>query len=148
MKTRFAIVGALVVGACSSAPKPAPAPQPSAPAPTRGAPTPNVPAPTPDSTGGGAPAGGRGGFGAGGGGAAPAAPRPYNRVITADAKTRSGMFKVHRVGDRVYFEIPARELGKDELMVGRFARAAAGNQTPARGSPGFGEYAGDTFDRR
>ena len=28
------------------------------------------------------------------------------------------MFKVHRVGDRVLFEIPAKELNKDELMVG------------------------------
>ena len=61
---------------------------------------------------------------------APAAPRPYNRVITAEAKTRVGMFKVHRVGDRLLFEIPAKELNKDELVVGRLARAPAGNQTP------------------
>ena len=53
--------------------------------------------------------------GAGGaGGLGPARPRPYNRVITREAVTRRGMFTVHRVGDRLYFEIPAKELGKDE----------------------------------
>ncbi len=30
-------------------------------------------------------------------------PRPYNRVITAQAKTRRGLFAVHRVGDKLYF---------------------------------------------
>ena len=78
----------------------------------------------------------------------PAAPRPYNRVVTAEAKTRVGMFKVHRVGDRLLFEIPAKELDKDELMVGRLARAPAGNQTPGPGNPSFGDYAGDEFASR
>src|SRR5205823_7310349 len=41
---------------------------------------------------------------------APAQPRPYNRVITRDAKTRRGMFAVHRVNDKLYFEIPRKEL--------------------------------------
>ncbi len=68
--------------------------------------------------------------------------------MTPDAKTRRGMLIVHRIGDRVLFEIPARELNKDELMVGRLARAAAGNQTPGPGTPGFGEYAGDEFTER
>jgi hypothetical protein len=58
------------------------------------------------------------------------------------------LFITHRVGDRLFFEIPARELGKDELVVGRYARAAAGNQTPGPGTPGFGEYAGDQFGSR
>jgi hypothetical protein len=68
-------------------------------------------------------------------------------VITAEAKTRVGLFKVHRVGERLYFEIPAKELDKDELVVGRLARAAAGNQTPGP-TGGFGEYAGDEFGER
>src|SRR6185437_6510717 len=50
---------------------------------------------------------GRGAGGAGGG-AGPARPRPYNRAITRDAITRRGMFDVHRVADRLYFEIPAK----------------------------------------
>src|SRR5204863_6926565 len=70
-------------------------------------------------------------------------PRPYNRVITAEAKTRRGMFSVHRVGDRLYFEIPAKELNKDQLIVGRYARAAAADPTLPGG--GFGNYGGDQF---
>ena len=53
----------------------------------------------------------RGAGGAGGGGFGAARPRPYNRVITREAVTRRGMFAVHRVGDRLYFEIPEREMG-------------------------------------
>jgi Met-zincin/Domain of unknown function (DUF5117)/Domain of unknown function (DUF5118) len=68
-------------------------------------------------------------------------PRPYNRVITADARTRRGLFAVHRVGDRLYFEIPARELNKDMLIEGRYARAAA---APPNGN-NFGDYGGDEF---
>src|SRR5262249_43006890 len=79
---------------------------------------------------------------------AAAAPRPYNRVVTAEAKTRSGMFKVPRIGARLLFEIPAKELDKDQLMVGRLARAPAGNQTPGSGNSGFGDYAGDEFTSR
>jgi hypothetical protein len=67
-------------------------------------------------------------------------------VITAEAKTKRGMFSVHQLNDRLYFEIPARELGKDMLIVGRYARAAAQNPTPTGG--GFGDYAGDEFGER
>jgi hypothetical protein len=53
---------------------------------------------------------------------------------------------VHQLNDRLYFEIPARELDKDMLIVGRFTRAAASNPTPTGG--GFGNYAGDEFGER
>ena len=53
------------------------------------------------------------------------------------------MFAAHRVGDRLYFEIPAKELNKDQLIVGRFARAAAADPTLPGG--GFGNYGGDQF---
>ena len=92
--------------------------------------------------------------GAGGaGGIGPARPRPYNRVVTREAVTRRGMFAVHRVADRLYFEIPAREMGRDELLVGRYAFAAAPppqGRNGGGGSPGggFGEYAGDQFAER
>ncbi len=75
-------------------------------------------------------------------GAAPA-PRPYNRVITSEAKTRRGMFAAHRVGDRLYFEIPSKELNRDMLIVGRYARAAAADPTLPGG--GFGSHGGDQF---
>ncbi|MCZ8206027.1 zinc-dependent metalloprotease [Gemmatimonas sp.] len=35
----------------------------------------------------------------------------------APAVTKSGVFKVHQVGSRLYFEIPRRELGKDYVVV-------------------------------
>ncbi len=76
----------------------------------------------PDSTNRGPTGGGGQGAGRAGG------PRSYERVITGDAKTRRGLMNVHRIGDRLFFEIPRRELNKDQLLIGRFARAAA----PAR----------------
>jgi hypothetical protein len=50
------------------------------------------------------------------------APRPYNRVITGQARSRDGLFKTHRVGSRVYFEIPRAALGKELLLVTRASR--------------------------
>ena len=79
-----------------------------------------------------------------GGGAAQ--PRPYNRVITRDARTRRGMFSVHRVNDKLYFEIPRKELDKDMLLVGRFTRASAANPRQPGGQ--FGNYGGDQFTER
>ena len=62
-----------------------------------------------------------------GGGAAQAArPQPYDRVITAEAKSDEGIFKVHRVGDRLFFEIPKAQLDKDFLWVTQFKRTSAG----------------------
>ena len=49
-------------------------------------------------------------------------PRPYNRVITSEAKSRDGLFKTHRIGSRLYFEIPRNQLGKEMLLVTRGAR--------------------------
>ena len=53
------------------------------------------------------------------------------------------MFSTHRVGDVLYFEIPSKELNKDMLVVGRYARAAASDPNLPGG--GFGEYGGDQF---
>ena len=49
-------------------------------------------------------------------------PRPYNRVITGEARTRPGLFKTHRLGSRLYFEIPKSALNKEMLLVTRTAR--------------------------
>ena len=82
-------------------PQPAPAPAPT-PAPT---PAPQTPAPgTPAQTPGGRPGFPGGGFGQA---ARPAGPRPYADVITKDAKSDPGVFTVHRIDDRILFEIPA-----------------------------------------
>ena len=69
--------------------------------------------------------------GGGPGGAAGAAaepnPRPYATVIRGDVKTKTGLFKTHRIGGRLYYEIPKGELGKDMLMVTQIARTAEGS---------------------
>ncbi len=69
--------------------------------------------------------------------------KPYAEVITKNAKTRDGLFKTHRVGDTLYFEIPAKELNRDMLLVGRYARTAAVDAN----NP-FGAYGGDEFGER
>jgi hypothetical protein len=56
------------------------------------------------------------------------------------------MFAVHQVGDKLYFEIPQKELDRDMLIVGRYARAAAENPDLPPGQ--FGEYGGDEFGER
>ncbi|MEQ1693585.1 MAG: zinc-dependent metalloprotease, partial [Gemmatimonas sp.] len=38
-------------------------------------------------------------------------------VITPRAVTKTGVFKVHQIGSRLYFEIPRSELGKDFVIV-------------------------------
>jgi hypothetical protein len=57
----------------------------------------------------------------------PPQPRPYSRVITADAVTTTGLFKTHRVGERLYFEIPRAALGAELLIL---RRVAAGSGSP------------------
>ena len=71
--------------------------------------------------------------------------RPYSSVVTRQAETARGMFIVHRVNDKLLFEIPRDELNKDQLAVGRYARAAA--PTGGQGG-GFGAYGGDRFVTR
>lgn len=67
----------------------------------------------------------------------PAGPRPYREVITDKAKTDNGLFKVHRVDDKYYFEIADTLLNRDILVVNRISKAAAGMRN------GFFGYAGD-----
>ena len=60
-------------------------------------------------------------------GAQPPQPRPYNQVITANARTDDGIFKVHRVNEQLYYEIPKKELGKDFLWVNQIKRTVNGS---------------------
>lgn len=53
-------------------------------------------------------------------------PKPYKEVITAKAKTKEGLFKVHQVEDKYYYEIPDSLIGRDMLMVIRIAKTADG----------------------
>lgn len=111
------------IGACSKT-KPAPAATPSArpAAGTAGA----------AGTGSGAAAGAAGAARPGGtngpqtgqpgaGGPQDPQPRAYSSVITPRAVTKSGVFKVHQIGSRLYFEIPRSELKKDFVVVSTLA---------------------------
>jgi len=71
---------------------------------------------------------GRGGAGAGAGAAAlpPPNPQPFERVINKDAKTKKGLFTIHQVGDRFYYEIPKSELGKQYLWNTQIAKTTLG----------------------
>src|SRR6476660_4681196 len=52
--------------------------------------------------------------------------RPYDRVITKEAKSDQGIFTVHRIKDRLYYEIPKDRLGKEFLWVSQIAKTTIG----------------------
>ncbi|MGC1515174.1 MAG: zinc-dependent metalloprotease [Maribacter sp.] len=52
--------------------------------------------------------------------------QPYAKVITKEAITDDGLFKVHSVEDKYYFEIPDSLLNKEMLMVSRISKTASG----------------------
>jgi hypothetical protein len=45
--------------------------------------------------------------------------RAYDQVITADAVKSEGLFDAHLVEDRLYFEIPTSEIGKEMMIMTR-----------------------------
>lgn len=114
----LAVAGGLAfaLAGCSPSPAATPGPVParSTPpaAPTSGAPGVGNAA-TPAAQGGA-----QGGNQGGNQGAAPG-PRPYRQVITDRAVTQSGLFKIHRIGERLYFEIPTGALNKEMLLISR-----------------------------
>jgi len=50
----------------------------------------------------------------------------YDKIINSRAKTDDGLFRVHRIDDRYFFEIPDSLLGREVLAVTRIAKTAAG----------------------
>lgn len=54
----------------------------------------------------------------------PGEPKPYDKVITAEAKSQDGFVKVHQVKGKVYFEIPKARLDQELLLV------VSANRTP------------------
>ena len=55
-----------------------------------------------------------------------AEPQPYEKVITKDAKSKKGVFTVHQVKDKYYYEIPKKEFNKEFLWVAQIARTTLG----------------------
>src|SRR5689334_19862436 len=64
--------------------------------------------------------------GRGGGAGANPEPQPYDKVITKDAKTTRGLFTVHQIKERFYYEIPKGELDREFLWNTQIARTAFG----------------------
>jgi len=56
----------------------------------------------------------------------PSEPKPYDKVITADARTQEGLFKLHTIKTRLYFEIPKALLDQPLLMVATATQVPAG----------------------
>ena len=52
--------------------------------------------------------------------------KDYSEVITKDAITDDGLFKVHKIKDKYYYEIPFSLLNKDMLLVSRIAKLPSG----------------------
>lgn len=52
--------------------------------------------------------------------------QPYDKVITEDAETDEGLFHIHKIDDKYFFEIPNDMLERDMLMVTRIAKTASG----------------------
>ncbi|HEV2669593.1 MAG TPA: zinc-dependent metalloprotease [Gemmatimonadales bacterium] len=46
-----------------------------------------------------------------------AGPKPYSQVITAGAVTDSGVFIIHRISDKLYYEIPRGMLGREFRLI-------------------------------
>lgn len=64
-------------------------------------------------------------------------PQSYKEVITSKAVTDSGLFRVHQVENKYYFEIADSLLSRDILVVNRISKSAAGMRNF------FFGYAGD-----
>ena len=59
-------------------------------------------------------------------GPAAAQVEPYRAVVTSNAATDSGLFAVHRMGDKLLLEIPDSLLGRDMALMSRYARTQEG----------------------
>lgn len=52
--------------------------------------------------------------------------KPYNKVITKEAISDQGLFAVHKVDDKFFYEIPDSLFEREMLMVTRIAKTASG----------------------
>ena len=53
-------------------------------------------------------------------------PKPYKDVITAKAKTTKGLFTVHKIDDKYFFELPENLFDKEIMAITRFSKVAGG----------------------
>lgn len=71
--------------------------------------------------------------------------QPYDKVITKEASTMEGFFKVHCVDGKYFFEIADSLFGRDILIVNRIVKAPADYQKRKSGYPG--DYIGEQVIR-
>jgi hypothetical protein len=53
-------------------------------------------------------------------------PQPYKKVITDKAITKHGLYTVHQVDEKWYFEIPDSLLNRETMMTTRYSKVAGG----------------------
>ena len=68
-------------------------------------------------------------------------PKPYKEVITEKALSKRGLFHVHKVEEKWFFELGDSLMGRDILVVNRISKA------PADTRSGFFGYAGDEINQ-
>lgn len=68
--------------------------------------------------------------------------KSFKEIITDKAVSNQGVFTVHKVDDKYYFEIPDAMLKKEFLLVTRLTKAAAGMRSGTSG------YAGDQIGQQ
>ena len=52
--------------------------------------------------------------------------KKYEDIVTDDAITDKGLFDIHQVDDKYYYEIPDSLFGREMLVVTRIAKTASG----------------------
>jgi hypothetical protein len=55
--------------------------------------------------------------------------KPYDKVVTAKAVTQRGLVITHRIGEKLYFELPRSIMGSDLLLMNSIAQASAGQDS-------------------
>lgn len=65
-------------------------------------------------------------------------PKPYSKVITDKAVSKTGLFTVHKVDDKWFFEIPDSLLMREMIVTTRYSKVAGGG----------GVYAGEMEGRK
>ncbi len=53
--------------------------------------------------------------------------KPYDEIVTAEAKSDAGLFMVHRIDEKILYEIPTDALTKDFLWVTQIEKTGAGS---------------------
>ena len=53
--------------------------------------------------------------------------KPFDDIITAEAKSDPGLFNVHRIDEKIFYEIPVDQLGKDMLWVTQIEKTGTGS---------------------